>query len=434
MHNIENNKIELKESISLVVGNMIGAGIFMLPVSLSVYGSISIFGWLISGFMALILANIFKRLSIKYPGESGPFYYTEKSFGEFVGFFVIWGYWISILLVNASLAIAITSYSTIFISDLENTKFSLPFAITIIFFIGFLNLRGIKKVGKFQFITSILKVLPLLLTIFISFFVFDLSNFTPINISQETNLEAITITTALTFFAFLGIESATIPADKIKNPEKNIPKATIIGTTLTLFIYLFSSIAIFGIMNPSDIAVSNAPYADAIGIVLGDYGKIIIAIFAIISGVGCLNGWTLLQIEIPKNLSEKRLLGTFFSETNSKGVPYKGVIASTIIVCILIGINYSKDLSNLFTYLILTSTFCTLILYFFISLSEIIIVFQKKKNFSSNYKSLLSGITAFMFSIWMIVGVGYESIISGVILLSLSLPIYIYQKNYAKHK
>ncbi len=434
MHNIENNKIELKESISLVVGNMIGAGIFMLPVSLSVYGSISIFGWLISGFMALILANIFKRLSIKYPGESGPFYYTEKSFGEFVGFFVIWGYWISILLVNASLAIAITSYSTIFISDQENTKFSLPFAITIIFFIGFLNLRGIKKVGKFQFITSILKVLPLLLTIFISFFVFDLSNFTPINISQETNLEAITITTALTFFAFLGIESATIPADKIKNPEKNIPKATIIGTTLTLFIYLFSSIAIFGIMNPSDIAVSNAPYADAIGIVLGDYGKIIIAIFAIISGVGCLNGWTLLQIEIPKNLSEKRLLGTFFSETNSNGVPYKGVIASTIIVCILIGINYSKDLSNLFTYLILTSTFCTLILYFFISLSEIIIVFQKKKNFSSNYKSLLSGITAFIFSIWMIVGVGYESIISGVILLSLSLPIYIYQKNYAKHK
>tara|TARA_B100000003_G_scaffold208873_1_gene230916 strand:+ start:1959 stop:3263 length:1305 start_codon:yes stop_codon:yes gene_type:complete len=434
MHNIENNKIELKESISLVVGNMIGAGIFMLPVSLSVYGSISIFGWLISSFMALILANIFKRLSIKYPGESGPFYYTEKSFGEFVGFFVIWGYWISILLVNASLAIAITSYSTIFISDLENTKFSLPFAITIIFFIGFLNLRGIKKVGKFQFITSILKVLPLLLTIFISFFVFDLSNFTPINISQETNLEAITITTALTFFAFLGIESATIPADKIKNPEKNIPKATIIGTTLTLFIYLFSSIAIFGIMNPSDIAVSNAPYADAIGIVLGDYGKIIIAIFAIISGVGCLNGWTLLQIEIPKNLSEKRLLGTFFSETNSNGVPYKGVIASTIIVCILIGINYSKDLSNLFTYLILTSTFCTLILYFFISLSEIIIVFQKKKNFSSNYKSLLSGITAFMFSIWIIVGVGYESIISGVILLSLSLPIYIYQKNYAKHK
>ena len=207
MHNIENNRIELKESISLVIGNMIGAGIFMLPVSLSKYGSISISGWLISGCMALILANIFKRLSIKYPGESGPFYYTEKSFGQFIGFFVIWGYWISILLVNASLAIAITSYSTIFFSKLDIISFSLPFAITIVVIIGLLNLSGIKKVGRFQFITSFLKILPLILTIFISFFVFDVSNFTPFNISQESNFEAITVTTALTFFAFLGIES-----------------------------------------------------------------------------------------------------------------------------------------------------------------------------------------------------------------------------------
>ena len=434
MHNIENNRIELKESISLVIGNMIGAGIFMLPVSLSKYGSISISGWLISGCMALILANIFKRLSIKYPGESGPFYYTEKSFGQFIGFFVIWGYWISILLVNASLAIAITSYSTIFFSKLDIISFSLPFAITIVVIIGLLNLSGIKKVGRFQFITSFLKILPLILTIFISFFVFDVSNFTPFNISQESNFEAITVTTALTFFAFLGIESATIPADKIKNPERTIPKATIIGTSITFFIYLLSSIAIFGIMNPSEISVSNAPFADAIGIVLGDYGRGIIAIFAIISGIGCLNGWTLLQIEIPRNLAKKRLLGTIFSDTNSNGVPYKGLIISIIIVSCLIGINYTKDLSNIFTFLILTSTFCTLILYFFISLSEILIAFKNKKNISSYYKSLITGIPAFLFSIWMIIGVGHESIISGIVLLSLSLPIYIYQKKYARHK
>ena len=434
MNNIKNNKIELKESISLVIGNMIGAGIFMLPVSLSKYGSISISGWLISGCMALILANIFKRLSIKYPGESGPFYYTEKSFGQFIGFFVIWGYWISILLVNASLAIAITSYSTIFFSKLDIISFSLPFAITIVVIIGLLNLSGIKKVGRFQFITSFLKILPLILTIFISFFVFDVSNFTPFNISQESNFEAITVTTALTFFAFLGIESATIPADKIKNPERTIPKATIIGTSITFFIYLLSSIAIFGIMNPSEISVSNAPFADAIGIVLGDYGRGIIAIFAIISGIGCLNGWTLLQIEIPRNLAKKRLLGTIFSDTNSNGVPYKGLIISIIIVSCLIGINYTKDLSNIFTFLILTSTFCTLILYFFISLSEILIAFKNKKNISSYYKSLITGIPAFLFSIWMIIGVGHESIISGIVLLSLSLPIYIYQKKYARHK
>ena len=432
MNNIKNNKIELKESISLVMGNMIGAGIFMLPVSLSKYGSISIFGWIISGIMAFILASIFRKLSKKYPGESGPFHYTEKSFGKFIGFFVIWGYWISILLVNASLAIAVTSYSTIFIKNLNDPILSLSFAVFIIILIGIINAFGIKKVGQFQFITTILKIIPLLATIIIGFFVFNLSNFTPINISTETNLEALTITTALTFFAFLGIESATIPADGIKNPKSTIPKATMIGTSLTFLIYVLSSIAIIGIMSPSEIVLSNAPYADAMGFVLGESAKSIIAIFAIISGLGCLNGWTLLQIEIPRSLAKKKLLGSIFSDKGSNRVPTKGLIISIILVIILLCLNYTKGLTNIFTYLILTSTFCTLILYFFISLSEIINVFKNKKSLSEYSGSLATGIFAFLFCIWMIIGVGIESIISGIILLSLSIPIYIYQKYYAR--
>ena len=432
MNNIKNNKIELKESISLVMGNMIGAGIFMLPVSLSKYGSISIFGWIISGIMAFILASIFRKLSKKYPGESGPFHYTEKSFGKFIGFFVIWGYWISILLVNASLAIAVTSYSTIFIKNLNDPVLSLSFAVFIIILIGIINAFGIKKVGQFQLITTILKIIPLLATIIIGFFVFNLSNFTPINISQETNLEALTITTALTFFAFLGIESATIPADGIKNPKSTIPKATMIGTSLTFLIYVLSSIAIIGIMSPSEIVLSNAPYADAMGFVLGESAKSIIAIFAIISGLGCLNGWTLLQIEIPRSLAKKKLLGSIFSDKGSNRVPTKGLIISIILVIILLCLNYTKGLTNIFTYLILTSTFCTLILYLFISLSEIINVFKNKKSLSEYSGSLATGIFAFLFCIWMIIGVGIESIISGIILLSLSIPIYIYQKYYAR--
>ena len=428
MNNIKNNKIELKESISLVIGNMIGAGIFMLPTSLAVYGSISIFGWFISGIMALVIAIIFRRLSLRYPGKSGPFHYTKESFGEFIGFFVIWGYWISILLVNASLAVAITSYSTVFFSNLNDTTISIPFSIFVVIIIALLNNYGIKNVGKFQYITSILKVMPLLITVIVGFFVFNTDNFYPLNISGETNFEAITVTTALTFFAFLGIESATIPADGIKNPEKTIPKATIIGTTITLIIYILSTIALMGIMHPSEIANSSAPYADATGMILGDYGKNIIAIFAIISGIGCLNGWTLLQIEIPKNLAKNKLLGTIFSDTNSKEVPYKGLIISTILVSILILINYSKDLSNIFTYLILTSTFCTLILYFFISLSEIFILYKQRKPLKKFKSSLLTGIPAFIFTVWMIVGVGKESIVSGIILLSFSIPIYISKK------
>ena len=302
-------------------------------------------------------------------------------------------------------------------------------SILIVLVIAFINYNGIKNTGNFQLITTILKIVPLITTIFLGFYFFDLSNFFPINLSSQTNFKAITITTTLTFFAFLGIESASIPADKISNPKKNIPKSTMIGTIITFCIYVFSMIAIIGIMHPNKIYMSSAPFADATGFIVGNYGKNIIAIFAIISGLGALNGWTLLQIEIPKKLSNKGLLGKRFSKVNSKGVPYQTLIFSSIIVSMLILINYTKSLSTIFTYLILTSTFCSLMLYLFISFSEIIISFKK-----INFSRIIRGILSLLFVMWLVIGVGYESIISGLILLSFSIPIYIYQKKYARFK
>ena len=248
MSSSKNIKLNLRQSISLVLGNMIGVGIFMLPVSLSQYGSISIIGWITSGLMALFIASIFRRLSSKYPGENGAFYYTEKSFGEFIGFFVIWGYWVSILLVNASIAIAITSYSTVFFDFLNITNFAMIFTILILLIIALINYNGVKRAGNFQLVTSLIKIIPLLITIVIGFYVFEISNFFPINSSEDSNFNAINITTTLTFFAFLGIESATIPADRIENPKENIPRATMIGTIITILIYLLSMIALIGII------------------------------------------------------------------------------------------------------------------------------------------------------------------------------------------
>ena len=430
MDKIKNEKLNLIQSISLVIGNMIGVGIFMLPASLSEYGSISIFGWILSGFMALIIANIFRNISINFKGKSNPIDYLEPIFGDFVGVFVIWGYWISILLVNASIAIAITSYSSVFLDIDDKSEFAIPMSIFIVILIAIINYNGIKNTGNFQLITTLLKIIPLFTTIILGFYFFDLNNFFPINLSLETNFKAITITTTLTFFAFLGIESSSIPSDRISNPNKNIPRSTMIGTIITVFIYIFTMIAMIGIMHPNEIHLSSAPFADATGVILGENGKKIIAIFAIISGLGCLNGWTLLQIEIPKNLSNKGLLGKRFSKLNSNGVPYQTLIFSTIIVSILISINYTKSLTNIFTFLILTSTFCSLMLYLFISISEIIMNF-KKNSYDKVSIQLLRGVLSLFFVLWLIIGVGTESIISGIVLLSFCIPIYIYQKKYA---
>ena len=429
VYNID-NKIEFRESITLVIGNMIGAGIFMLPISLSEYGSISIFGWIISGLIAIALAKIFKKLSKKYPGESGPFTYTNIFFGEFIAFVVVWGYWVSILLLNASLAIAVTSYSTVFIPELANQYYNISFSIFIIFIISIIGYKGIREIGDFQFYTTVIKIIPLILTIIIGFLFFNIENFFPLNISTETDFKAITISTTLTFFAFLGIESATVPEDKIKNPIENVSKATSYGVGFTFILYILSTIALIGILSPEQIQDSNAPFADAGGVIFGDYARYIMAFFAIVSALGCLNGWTLLQIELPKNLSKNNLFPEVFSKENSNKVPISGLIISNIIVVSLISMNYSKDLSNIFTYLILTSTFCTLILYLFLTIGEIVLIFKNKKYLRTNFIS----IPVFLFLIWMIIGVGYDSILLGLLLLSISIPIYFYQKYYARYK
>ena len=428
MNKNKSQKIGLRESTSLVVGNMIGAGIFMLPASLAKYGAISIFGWIISGIGAIFLAMIFKRLSQKIPRKSGPFHYTKEGFGSFSAFFVVWGYWLSILLTNAGLAIAITSYSTVIFPFIDDKIFSIIFSISIIWIITIINNYGIKTMGKFQFITSILKIIPLLLTIIISFFVFDIKNFFPINLSELSNFHALSITTAMTFFAFLGIESATIPTDGTESPEKTIPLATTLGTFITIAIYIFSSIALMGIISPNDLALSNAPFADAINIVLGETGKNIIAIFAIIAGIGCLNGWTLLQAEIPKTLAQDGLLGSVFSKLNHNQVPTYGLFITSCFVSLLIIMNYSKGLVGIFTFLILTGTFCALMLYVFSSLIEISILIKQKAAIKKFIVPSLIGIPTFFFTWWIIFGIGKEPIFYSIILLLISIPIYIYYK------
>ena len=376
------------------------------------------------------MASVFKKLSREYPGESGPFTYTKKYFGEFTAFLVVWGYWISILLLNASLAIAITSYSTVFLPILKNQYYNIFFSSFIIIIISTISLSGIKGIGRFQFYTALIKLIPLILIIFLGFLFMNVEYFYPINISNETDFRAITITTTLTFFAFLGLESATVPDNKVQNAKENVSKSTIYGVIFTFFVYLLSSIALFGLLSPEQIQHSNAPYADAGGIILGDYAKYIVAIFAIISALGCLNGWTLLQIELTKNLSKNNLFPKIFMKENANSIPSSGLIISNTIVVLLIVINYSKDLSNIFTELILTSTFCALILYFLIALGEILKIFENKKNLKSNFIS----IPLFLFLIWIFVGIGFNSILLGLALFSLSIPIYFYQKYYARNR
>jgi len=418
-------------STSLVVGNMTGSGIFLLPAALAVYGGISIFGWIFTAIGTIFLALVFSRLSKLITKAGGPYTYAKEGFGNFTGFLVIWGYWVSIWCGNAAIAVAGVGYLSTFIPALKEDHFlSAIVAIGAIWFFSFVNTKNIRSVGMVQLVTTILKIIPLLLLGTFGFLYFNSKHFTPLNLSEKSNFDAITATAALTLWAFLGLESATIPSDKVKNPAKTIPRATIAGILIAAIIYISSTVAIMGIVEPNELQNSAAPFADAAYAVWGKWASYMIAIGAAIACFGALNGWILLQGQMPMAAARDKLFPAAFKKVSKKGIPLLGIFIASALASILVSMNYSKGLVQMFSFIIMLSTFTCLLPYLVSSLSELMLYFKKKKNYSKKQMIMAFSISipAFLYSFWAISGLGYEIILWGISLLLVGIPIYLYLK------
>jgi len=427
----ETGKIGFWMSTSLVVGNMTGSGIFLLPAVLAIYGGISIFGWIYTMAGSLFLALVFSRLSRIIKKAGGPYAYAKEGFGDFSGFLVAWGYWISIWCGNAAIAVAGVGYLTVFIPVLkENRLLAAAAAIAAIWFFTFINTKSIRKVGFTQLITTIIKILPLVLLGSFGFLFFEKSHFIPFNLSNKPDFQAITSTAALTLWAFLGLESATIPSDKVRNPTRTIPRATIAGLLFTALLYISSTVAVMGIISPADLEHSAAPFADAAESVWGKWASILVAAGASIACFGALNGWILMQGQIPLAASTDKLFPGLFKKTSKKGIPVIGLIIASALASVLVGTNSTKGLVGMFSFIIMLSTLSCLLPYLFSSLSEIALHIKKKYKLSKPglIAAASVSIPAFLYSLWAISGLEYRVIIWGVILLAAGLPVYFFSK------
>lgn len=267
-------KIGLGPATSLVLGNMIGSGIFLLPSALAKYGGISIVGWIVSAIGGLVLAKVFSELGKQFPKTGGPYTFAKEGFGDFSAFLVAWGYWIAICCTNAAIIITMLSYLSVFFPVINSSPLvSISIGLLVLWFLTYVNSKGVKEAAWIQLVTTILKLVPLFLVAIVGLFFVEIEHFYPFNLSGKSNFEAITITTTLTLFAFLGIESATIPADNIKRPEITIPKATKIGTWIAIIVYVLGSIAVMGLISPETLAVSKAPFADAAALIWGESAR-----------------------------------------------------------------------------------------------------------------------------------------------------------------
>jgi len=421
----KSKQIGLWTATSLVIGNMIASGLFMLPATLAIYGGISLVGWLISGAGAICLALVYSWLSKLQPSATGgPYAYTREGMGTFPAFLVAWGYWISVWCTNAAIAVAFVSYLTAFIPALGCNPFlSIGTGLSAIWFLTWINTKGIREAGLVQIITTILKLAPLLVITIGGLFYLNADHFIPFNVSSQSNLSAITSTTTLTLFAFLGLECATIPSGNVKNAEKTVSRATIIGTLLTTFIYIAGTVAVMGLIPPSILQDSQAPFADAAASIWGEEARYLVAGGAVISTFGALNGWILIQGQMPMAAARDHLFPRIFAKENKNGTPAIGIVISSLLISVLMSLNFSRTLADTYTFMVLLTTLTVLVPYLFSIISFVMIA--SKRETLSGFK-LVIAVFAFLYSMWAIIGAGEETVYWGFVLLMAGLPFYAY--------
>lgn len=409
-------------AVALVIGNMIGSGVFLLPASLAAFGGLSIAGWLVSAAGATCLALIFARLATVAPASGGPYAYTRKAFGDVAGFLVAWGYWISTWGTLAALAVAGVGYLDPFIPGIVRTPaLAALLAIAIVWLLIGVNISGVRRAGHLQVATTIIKVLPLALVGIGGLFFFDADAFTVAASGPREIAAGITQVATLTLWAFLGLESATIPAGNISHPERTIPRATIVGTLLAAAIYIISTVGVMSLVPADALANSTAPFADGARVLFGNTAAQLVALGAAISCFGALNGWTLLVGQLPLAVARDGLFPAIFTRVSNNGTPVMGMVIAGVLASALIGMNYTRGLVDLFTFIILLSTLSVLIPYAFCALAA----FRLGSTTLTQGTRVVAGL-AFVYALWTIGGAGAETVYWGFLLLMAGLPVYVW--------
>lgn len=363
----------LVQAVALIMGTIIGVGIFNLPTSLAGYGPITLVSMALTTVGAVALALLFAALSRRLPADGGPYAYARVGYGNPVGFVNAWSYWITAWSGNAAIAVGWVLYVEQFVNTGHNRLGSILLVLVGLWIPALINLSGVKNMGAVQVVTTVLKFAALAFMSTIGLCFIDGANFTPWNVSGQSSLAAIGGGMAIGLFSYLGVETASVAASKVRDPDHNIPRATILGTLATAVVYLLSLVAVFGILPTTALADSTAPFSDAANQIFGGTwaGKVM-AITVIISGFGALNGWTMICAEMPLAAAKDGVLPAPFARLSKNGVPAFGIVIATVLASIAMVLNYlGSSGATAFTTLVLMSGITAAIPYGFSALAQL---------------------------------------------------------------
>ncbi len=406
---------------ALVVGSMIGSGVFLLPATLAPFGAASLLGWALTMTGALALALVFSSMVRKSPAHGGAYAYARAAFGNGVGFIVAWSYWVCMWCGNAALSVAFAgSLGAIFPSIAAKPALGASIALLALWACTITNLLGIRNASIVQIFTTFLKIIPLILFGLLGLFYIELDHYRPFNPSSQSLLATTTSVAALTLWAFLGLEAATIPATSIRNPERNIARATIIGILLAGIATVLTCTVVLGLLPSASLQNSAAPLADAASLLWGTWAGKSIGIVAALSCYGAMNGWVLLQAQVPMAAANDQVFPKLFAVQNKYHVPAFGLVLSSGLATVLVIANYSGSLVRLFEFSILLSTASCLIPY-----AVTCLAWMKANIAAPIYQWAIASI-GLLYSGWALLGTGREALLWASFLLLAGWPVYFW--------
>ena len=406
-------------ALALVVGNMIGSGVYLLPATLAPLGLNALAGWGVTIVGAMSLAWVFARLAARIPEAGGPYAYVDRAFGPAAGFVVAWGYWVSVWTGNAAIAVAAISALSSPLVFLRQPALAALAALALVWGLILVNVRGVALAGQVQVVTAVAKLVPLALVIMLgAWYVLPQAHVAAVMpAAVPLGGGMIAQAAALTFWGFLGVEAATVPAERMIDPGRNVPRATMLGTAFTGVIY-FAIAAILLFYVPSHmLAQSPAPVADFLGRAFGPVAAGAMALFAAVSALGALNGYILLQGEMPWAMARGGVLPAWFAAETAQGTPARAQIISGVLLSAVMLLNYAGSTAGLFAAVIEISLAAAMVAYFGSALAAVKLV-------RDDWTVTLAGSVAAIFVVWMVWGLGLRADLWGLALLAVGAPVY----------
>lgn len=410
---------------ALIVGNMIGMGVFMLPAGLAPYGKNAFAGWAVTVLGCLFIAHVFAHLARAMPHEDGPYGYCRRAFGNGVAFFTMWCYWVSIWITNAALAIGIVGYLTALLPVLRSHPALQPLAgMALVWFFVLVSLRGALASGRVQLASAALKLLPMGAIVLLGVWVWASGGvqYAAHLAPQPFSLDGTAAAGTIALFAMLGVECAALPATKVAQPERTIPRATMAGTLVAAAVYVAVSAIPLLMLPAQQLAASDAPFVDLFRRYWDAGSGHWLALAVIVSGLGALNGWTMLAGEVTASMAAHGVFPARLKAANRHGAPAWSLLLMGVLASAMIGMNYTRSLAQGFTFLTMVVTATSMPLY--LVGGAAVFQLQRRGMLARGRALALSAAMSCVFSLWAFYGMGSEAFWWGMALGALSLPVY----------